>query len=76
MIMPLANEHDKETQVKWGIYDFEYRFGRKPEGIWLAETAVDDDTLRVCEANGIKFVVLSPYQDPYPPGASAVDKVW
>ncbi|MEE3348943.1 MAG: DUF3536 domain-containing protein [Candidatus Gastranaerophilaceae bacterium] len=62
MIMPLANEHDKETQVKWGIYDFEYRFGRKPEGIWLAETAVDDDTLRVCEANGIKFVVLSPYQ--------------
>ena len=62
MIMPLANERDKETQVKWGIYDFEYRFGRKPEGIWLAETAVDDDTLRVCEANGIKFVVLSPYQ--------------
>ncbi len=62
MIMPLANEHDKETQVKWGIFDFEYRFGRKPEGIWLAETAVDDDTLRICEANGIKFVVLSPYQ--------------
>ena len=48
MIMPLANEHDKETQVKWGIFDFEYRFGRKPEGIWLAETAVDDDTLRIC----------------------------
>ncbi len=62
IIMPLANEHDKETQVKWGIYDFEYRFGRKPEGIWLAETAADDDTLRVCEANGIKFIVLSPYQ--------------
>ncbi len=62
IIMPLANEHDKETQIKWGIYDFEYRFGRKPEGIWLAETAVDDDTLRVCEANGIKFVILSPYQ--------------
>lgn len=62
IIMPLANEHDKETQVKWGIYDFEYRFGRKPEGIWLAETAADDDTFRVCEANGIKFIVLSPYQ--------------
>lgn len=62
MIMPLANEHDKETQVKWGIADFEYRFGRKPEGIWLAETAVDDDTLRILEANGIKFTVLSPYQ--------------
>lgn len=62
MIMPLANEHDKETQIKWGVSDFEYRFGRKPEGIWLAETAVDDDTLRLCEENGIKFTVLSPYQ--------------
>ena len=62
IIMPLANENDKQTQVKWGIRDFEYRFGRKPEGIWLAETAADDDTLRVLEENGIKFTVLSPYQ--------------
>ena len=62
IIMPLANENDKQTQVKWGIKDFEYRFGRKPEGIWLAETAVDDDTLRVLVENGIKFTVLSPYQ--------------
>lgn len=62
MIMPLANEHDKETQVKWGIRDFEYRFGRKPEGMWLAETAVDDATLRILEENGIKFTILSPYQ--------------
>ena len=62
IIMPLANENDKITQVKWGVKDFEYRFGRKPEGMWLAETAVDDDTLRVLEENGIKFTVLSPYQ--------------
>ena len=62
IIMPLANEHDKETQIKWGIRDFEYRFGRKPEGMWLAETAVDDDTLRILADNGIKFTVLSPYQ--------------
>ncbi len=62
IIMPLANEHDKETQIKWGIRDFEYRFGRKPGGMWLAETAVDDDTLRILEANGIKFTILSPYQ--------------
>ncbi len=62
IIMPLANENDKITQVKWGIRDFEYRYGRKPEGMWLAETAVDDDTLRVLEENGIKFTVLSPYQ--------------
>lgn len=62
MIMPLANELDKQTQVKWGIKDFEYRFGRKPEGMWLAETAVDDDTLRVLVENGIKFTILSPFQ--------------
>ena len=62
IIMPLANENDKRTQIKWGIRDFEYRFGRKPEGMWLAETAVDDDTLRILEENGIKFTVLSPYQ--------------
>ena len=62
IIMPLANEQDKQTQIKWGIRDFEYRFGRKPEGMWLAETAVDDDTLRLLVENGIKFTVLSPYQ--------------
>jgi len=62
IIMPLANELDKQTQVKWGIRDFEKRFGRKPEGIWLAETAVDDDTLRVLVENGIKFTILSPFQ--------------
>lgn len=62
MIMPLANERDKQTQVIWGIKDFETRFGRKPEGMWLAETAVDDDSLRVLAENGIKFTVLSPYQ--------------
>lgn len=62
IIMPLANDRDKETQIKWGIRDFEYRFGRKPEGMWLAETAVDDDTLKMLADNGIKFTVLSPYQ--------------
>lgn len=62
MIMPLANENDKHTQVYWGIKDFETRFGRRPEGMWLAETAVDDDTLRVLVENGIKFTILSPYQ--------------
>lgn len=62
IIMPLANGNDKQTQIKWGIRDFEYRFGRKPEGMWLAETAVDDETLKFLEENGIKFTVLSPYQ--------------
>ncbi len=62
MIMPLANINDKYTQTIWGIKDFQYRFGRMPEGIWLAETAVDDETLEVLVDCGIKFTVLSPYQ--------------
>ena len=62
MILPLANRRDKETQVKWGIRDFETRFGRKPEGMWLPETAVDTETLEVLAENGIKFTILAPRQ--------------
>ncbi len=62
MIMPLANERDKETQVVWGIRDFRHRFGRDPEGMWLPETAVDLKTLEVLAANGIKYTVLAPRQ--------------
>ena len=62
MIMPLANRRDKQSQVVWGIRDFEYRFHRDPEGMWLAETAVDIETLEVLAANGIKFTVLAPSQ--------------
>ena len=62
MIMPLANRRDKQTQVIWGIRDFEYRFNRLPEGMWLAETAVDVETLEVLAENGIKFTVLAPSQ--------------
>ena len=62
MIMPLANRRDKQTQVVWGIRDFEYRFDRAPEGMWLAETAVDIETLEVLAANGIQFTILAPSQ--------------
>lgn len=62
IIMPLASRRDKETQVKWGIADFEYHFGRVPEGMWLAETAVDIETLEVLAENGIRFTVLAPHQ--------------
>ena len=62
MIMPLANLRDKITQVRWGMADFEIRFGRPPEGMWLAETAVDTETLEVLCNNGIIFTILSPYQ--------------
>jgi hypothetical protein len=60
--MPLANQRDKLTQIRWGIRDFEHRFGRRPEGMWLAETAVDRNTLSLLAGEGIKFTILSPYQ--------------
>ena len=62
MILPLANRRDKVTQVKWGIQDFESRFGRRPEGMWLPETAVDTETLEVLAENGIQFTILAPRQ--------------
>jgi alpha-amylase/alpha-mannosidase (GH57 family) len=62
IIMPLANRRDKETEVRWGIRDFESRFGRFPEGMWLSETAADIETLEVLAENGIKFTILAPHQ--------------
>lgn len=62
MIMPLAHPRDKRTQVIWGIRDFEHRFNRFPEGMWLPETAVDLESLDVLAEQGIKFTVLAPRQ--------------
>jgi len=62
IILPLANARDKRTQVLWGVRDFETRFGRPPEGLWLPETAADNATLDVLAEHGIKFTILSPYQ--------------
>jgi len=62
MILPLANERDKRTQVRWGIRDFEKRFGRKPAGMWLPETAVDVASLETLAAEGIGFTILEPRQ--------------
>jgi len=62
IIMPLASRRDKETQIVWGIRDFEFRFGRKPEGMWLAETAADTESLELLATHGIKFTVLAPRQ--------------
>ncbi|TXF85223.1 DUF3536 domain-containing protein [Neolewinella aurantiaca] len=62
IIMPLANERDKQSQIRWGIADFQARFNRMPEGMWLAETAVDTATLEALVDNGIRFTVLAPRQ--------------
>jgi alpha-amylase/alpha-mannosidase (GH57 family) len=62
MILPLATRQDRYTQIQWGIRDFEHRFRRFPEGMWLPETAVDLQTLEVMAELGIKFTILAPYQ--------------
>jgi hypothetical protein len=62
IIMPLANKRDKETQILWGIRDFAHRFNREPEGMWLAETAVDIETLELLAKHHIKFTILAPRQ--------------
>ena len=62
LILPLANGRDKRTQIVWGIRDFESRFSRKPEGLWLPETAVDLESLDLAAEQGIVFTILSPYQ--------------
>ncbi|MEW6183339.1 MAG: DUF3536 domain-containing protein [Bacillota bacterium] len=62
IIMPQANRRDKYTQIIWGIRDFESRFDRRPEGMWLPETAVDLETLDIMAEQGILFTILAPSQ--------------
>ncbi len=62
VILPLSSRRDKVTEVRWGIADFRRRFGREPDGMWLPETAVDDETLDVVAAHGIRFTILAPHQ--------------
>jgi alpha-amylase/alpha-mannosidase (GH57 family) len=62
VIMPLASAEDRRTQVLWGNADFRRRFGRDPEGMWLAETAADIPSLEALAEAGIRFTVLAPRQ--------------
>ena len=62
IILPLANQRDKMTQIRWGIADFSARFARPPEGMWLPEAAVDLESLELLAAAGIRFTILSPFQ--------------
>ncbi|HEX7828626.1 MAG TPA: DUF3536 domain-containing protein [Thermoanaerobaculia bacterium] len=62
VILPLANARDKRTQVRWGLRDFEHRFGRKAEGMWLPETAVDVASLEALAAENVAFTILEPHQ--------------
>jgi len=62
IILPLASERDVRTQVRWGLADFRYRFGVEAPGMWLPETAVDENVLAVLAEEGVGFTVLAPYQ--------------
>ncbi len=62
IIMPLANQRDQQSQVIWGLQDFRSRFGREAEGMWLAETAVNTQSLEILATYGVKFTVLAPHQ--------------
>ena len=74
MIMPLASIRDQQTQVIWGLEDFKRRFGRTSEGIWLGETAINQQVAEVLVDNGVKYVILSPFQaQSYDNNGSTVD---
>jgi alpha-amylase/alpha-mannosidase (GH57 family) len=62
IIMPLASERDRMTQIRWGIADYEHHYGVPPEGMWLAETAADSESLEMMAQHGIKFTLLAPSQ--------------
>jgi len=61
-ILPLCNERDLHTQIRWGVADFRYRFGREPEALWLPETACNDKVMAALIEAGMKYVILSPHQ--------------
>ncbi len=61
-ILPLSNERDQRTQIRWGLADFRHRFSREAEGMWLAETACNDDVLGLLIDEGLRFVILAPQQ--------------
>ncbi len=61
-ILPLSTPRDAATQVRWGRREFEHRFGRAPEGMWLPEMAVDVKSLSALAEAGISLTLLAPHQ--------------
>ena len=62
VILPLANDRDRRTEIRWGLAAFADRFGRPAEGIWLPETAVNEEVLAVLVEEGVRYTILAPYQ--------------
>lgn len=67
-ILPLASTRDKRTQIVWGLEDFRRRYGHDAHGMWLAETAVDLESLDLMAQYGVTYAVLAPWQ-----AATAID---
>ena len=61
-ILPLCNERDRQTQIRWGLADFRDRFAREPESMWLPETACNDQVMNALIDAGLRFVILAPNQ--------------
>jgi hypothetical protein len=72
-IAPLLSANDRRTQILWGLFDFQRRFGRPAEGMWLPETAVDPATLEALIEAGVRFTVLAPEQIA---AVRAPDRTW
>ena len=61
-IVPLCDPADRRTQLLWGLQDFERRFGRPADGLWLPETAVSPATLTSLIDLGVSYTILAPEQ--------------
>jgi hypothetical protein len=61
-ILPLASARDRRTEIRWGLRDYQVRFGHPAAGFWLPETAVDEGVLRILAEEGIRWTVLAPWQ--------------
>ena len=61
-IVPLCDPADRRTQLLWGLADFERRFGRPADGLWLPETAVSPATLAALIDLGVGYTILAPEQ--------------
>lgn len=62
-IVPLATHDDKLAHIRWALAEYQKHYnGRFPEGVWLPETAVNEETLALLADEGIKYVILAQRQ--------------
>ncbi|MBI2995654.1 MAG: DUF3536 domain-containing protein [Candidatus Melainabacteria bacterium] len=75
-ILPLAKNGDKLTHIRWALAEYEMHYKKRPEGVWLPETAVDEGTLALLADEGIKYTILSPTQAKQFRKIGSDDKSW